>query len=159
MDTLNNEVLASQLDAKWASNLIQVLGYYQGYPTTSLRAKTFLCLLDKGEEARKINFAKNHLDLIRIAMRSWREPGVPFADLRALVHTKGDNDNAISFTYEGETIVVVLKDFGAGFIVHTNVGFFSHYVQKGLVPNVTEEWGKIICSMAKLIKDAGHKHF
>lgn len=161
MDKNINEVLASQLDADWASNITQVLGIAQGHAPTPTRAKAFLNALLAGETERKLAFTGNPslLSLIRIAVQNWREPGITFADLRALVSTKGDNDNAISFTYEGETIVVVLKDYGAGYLVETEVGRFSHYVQNGLVPNPTEEWAKTICSVVRLIKQAGYKNW
>jgi hypothetical protein len=161
MDNKINEVLASQLDADWASNLIQILGYAQGHTPTPTRAKAFLNALIAGEPERKLAFASNPslLSLIRIAVQNWREPGIGFADLRALVHTKGDNDNAISFSYEGETIVVVLKDYGVGYLVATEVGRFSHYVQNDAVPNPSEEWAKAICSIVHLIKQAGYKNW
>ena len=161
MDNKINEALASQLDADWASNLIQVLGHAQGHTPTPTRSKAFLNALLAGEPERKLAFAGNPslLSLIRIAVQSWREPGIGFADLRALVGTKGDNDNAIPFTYEGETIVVVLKDHGVGYLVETEVGKFSHYVQNDTVPNPTEEWAKTVCSIVRLIKQAGYKNW
>ena len=161
MDTKINEVLASQLDANWTSNLVQVLDYSQGRTPTPTRAKAFLNALIAGEPERKLAFASNPslLSLIRIAVQSWREPEINFADLRALVRAKGDNDKAISFTYEGETIVVVLKDYGIGYLVATEVGRFSHYVQNDAVPNPSEEWAKAICSIVHLIKKAGYKNW
>lgn len=161
MDNKINEALASQLDADWASNLIQILGYAQGHTPTPTRAKAFLNALLAGEPERRLAFASNPplLRHIRIAVQSWREEGIGFADLRALVCTKGDNDNAISFTYEGETIVVVLKDHGVGYLVETEIGKFSHYVQNGLIPNPSEEWAKTICSIVRLIKQAGYKNW
>ena len=102
---------------------------------------------------------EQNFSYVRIALRTWREKGVPVSSIQKRIRDDGDNDVAIALESDGETIVVELKKHGIGYIVHTELGDFSHFVKNGLVPDLTQEWVKIVCKTIKLAKKAGHSRF
>ena len=158
---------------QWASHLVQRLGIQKltkAYALPSPReCEDFLKEFVASDHDRQLRFVKTYgTKWLRQAICGWREPSVPFSEFKEKMHNDFCQTRHYRryFAYNGQTLSVTLNEKCPGFIVEIYpmdedrvFARFSHYINNGNIPNPTEEWARTVCSVVKVLQEAGYAHF